>query len=327
MRTETARAVEDATLQSYRDCGVEEYEISAALDGRTCKVCGRQDGKVYRVEEARTGLNCPPLHANCRCATLPVIEGLTEEEGLRAARDGDGGYMLVPGDMTYEQWKGEMVFPYSSKNVPVLDGGDVSKAVQRRVEKSLSEAIDDIPQIRNLINGVSYAELSDGRIAQTTTGVFRTGKAEFSFRFSNEFYQDTSRLVEVLKADVASGYMFPCEDYNVFAAHEVGHVAHIAAAIQRVGGVGANGYLSATQLAVLGNAYSDIIDEVFDIAMDGEATVSAAAKLAEELGSKVIRETEELIPQCFAQVKCGSTTSQIALKVVNYIKDILKGGY
>lgn len=28
VRTETARAVEDATLQSYRDCGVEEYEIS-----------------------------------------------------------------------------------------------------------------------------------------------------------------------------------------------------------------------------------------------------------------------------------------------------------
>lgn len=105
VRTETARAVEDATLQSYRDCGVEEYEISAALDGRTCRVCGRQDGKVYRVEEARTGLNYPPLHANCRCTTLPVIEGLPEEGGLRAARDGDGGYMLVPGDMTYEQWK------------------------------------------------------------------------------------------------------------------------------------------------------------------------------------------------------------------------------
>ena len=102
------------------------------------------------MEEARTGLNCPPLHANCRCATLPVIEGLTEEEGLRAARDGDGGYMLVPGDMTYEQWKGEMVFPYSSKNVPVIDGGDVclrqSGRMLRGENESGAEAVPGGPR-------------------------------------------------------------------------------------------------------------------------------------------------------------------------------------
>ncbi len=108
MRTETARVVESAGLRAYEDCEIDEYEILVTLDGRTCPVCGRMDGSRYKTEEARTGLNLPPLHPNCRCTTVPVFDGLDETASLRAARDEEGGYRLVPGDMTFEEWKAQI---------------------------------------------------------------------------------------------------------------------------------------------------------------------------------------------------------------------------
>lgn len=109
MRTETARVVESAGLRAYGDCEIDEYEILVTLDNRTCPVCGKVDGKRYKTEEARTGLNLPPLHPNCRCTTVPVFEGLDETASLRAARDEEGGYRLVPGDMTFEQWRQQLI--------------------------------------------------------------------------------------------------------------------------------------------------------------------------------------------------------------------------
>lgn len=109
VRTETARVVESAGLRAYEDCDIEQYALLAALDGRTCSICGRLDGTQYRVKDAKTGLNLPPLHPNCRCTTVPVFEGLDESVSRRAARDENGRHILVPGDMTYAQWREKFV--------------------------------------------------------------------------------------------------------------------------------------------------------------------------------------------------------------------------
>ena len=109
VRTETARVVESAGLQAYEDCEIEEYELLAALDERTYPICGKLDGAQYKLKDARTGLNLPPLHPNCRCTTIPVFVDLDESVSRRAARDENGGHILVPGDMTYAQWREKFV--------------------------------------------------------------------------------------------------------------------------------------------------------------------------------------------------------------------------
>lgn len=70
VRTESMHYLNDATLHRYKDAGVEYVQIWAALDERTCDTCGGYHEKIYPIYK------CPhvPLHANCRCTVLPVVD-------------------------------------------------------------------------------------------------------------------------------------------------------------------------------------------------------------------------------------------------------------
>lgn len=60
-------AVDTATIDGYRDCGVEKVKWNTNIDGRECKVCRERNGKVYGID------NVPPkAHRNCRCYLTPI---------------------------------------------------------------------------------------------------------------------------------------------------------------------------------------------------------------------------------------------------------------
>lgn len=104
VRTEINRMHNDAAIESYKAMGIEEYIYLATLDSRTCATCGALDLKHFKVSEAKTGVNIPPIHPNDRCTTMPDMgQGLT---GERIARNPvSNKTMYVPADMTYSQWK------------------------------------------------------------------------------------------------------------------------------------------------------------------------------------------------------------------------------
>lgn len=102
VRTETSHISNQADLAAYRDAGIEQYEFDAALDSKTCPICGHMDGQVYDVANAETGENLPPMHPHCRCTTVMA----DKTKGLqRRGRDANGKNVLLPGDMTYDEWK------------------------------------------------------------------------------------------------------------------------------------------------------------------------------------------------------------------------------
>jgi len=68
-RTETARAQNTGYAQSMKDLGVKKLEFSAYPD--CCDICSGLDGKEYETGEAGAII---PVHPNCRCAMLPVVE-------------------------------------------------------------------------------------------------------------------------------------------------------------------------------------------------------------------------------------------------------------
>ena len=60
-------AVDKATLDGYKDSGVEKVKWNTNIDGRECKVCRERNGKIYSIG------NVPPkAHRNCRCYLTPV---------------------------------------------------------------------------------------------------------------------------------------------------------------------------------------------------------------------------------------------------------------
>ena len=106
--TESAHAIETGKLTAYEELGVDELEIIATLDARTCATCGDLDGKTVRRTDAVSGVSIPPWHPRCRCTTAPAVD---EKYGDQIARDENGENYTVPADTTYEQWKEQNVKP------------------------------------------------------------------------------------------------------------------------------------------------------------------------------------------------------------------------
>ena len=105
LHTESSYLMSEATHAGYQEDGVEQYQILATLDSKTCGVCGKLDGKIYPVSEAVTGKNKPPFHPFCRCTDVPYYPDTPTEGRTRTARDENGKNIEVPADMTYEEWK------------------------------------------------------------------------------------------------------------------------------------------------------------------------------------------------------------------------------
>lgn len=70
--TETARVQSESQLYAYDRADVEEYEF-VTTEG-ACMICGPMDGEVFEVTDARPGVNISPIHPNCRCSTIPIVD-------------------------------------------------------------------------------------------------------------------------------------------------------------------------------------------------------------------------------------------------------------
>lgn len=72
VRSESMHYLNSAAMQRYKDAGVGYVQIWAALDERTCEICGVNGyhGKVYPIDK------CPvlPFHPNCRCTIIPCFD-------------------------------------------------------------------------------------------------------------------------------------------------------------------------------------------------------------------------------------------------------------
>lgn len=110
--TESAYFTELANKDSYKELGVEQYEIIATLDSRTSEICQEMDGKVFDLKDMEPGVTAPPFHPNCRSCTAPYYDDSEFENdedfksfvGERAARDEEGKYYTVPANTTYKKW-------------------------------------------------------------------------------------------------------------------------------------------------------------------------------------------------------------------------------
>ncbi|MFX0547922.1 minor capsid protein [Hathewaya histolytica] len=70
VRTETSHILNSATYDRYKENNVTKVQFWAAEDERTCEECGAEHEKIYNIEDAPM----LPLHPNCRCTLIPVIE-------------------------------------------------------------------------------------------------------------------------------------------------------------------------------------------------------------------------------------------------------------
>ena len=102
--TESAYFASKGTFDSYKELGIEEFEIVATLDSRTSAICREKDGQHFPLELYEIGLTAPPFHPWCRSCTCPYFDD-EFSIGERIARGDDGKNYYVPSNMTYKEWK------------------------------------------------------------------------------------------------------------------------------------------------------------------------------------------------------------------------------
>lgn len=118
IRTETTRAANNASLESFKRCRIKRYQFVATLDLRTSELCAELDGKEFDISEAKVGVNLPPMHPYCRSIVGTVFTAEERARMQRAARDPKTGKSIrVPADMTYKEWYDKYV-----KDMPSAEG-------------------------------------------------------------------------------------------------------------------------------------------------------------------------------------------------------------
>ena len=95
IRTESAHLAEQASQVAYKQTKVKKWKWLATLETSTCSLCGKLDGQIFDTYDK----DAPsiPLHPNCRCTSVPVVEGFENKE-----RHSQDGFVK---DMTFEEWK------------------------------------------------------------------------------------------------------------------------------------------------------------------------------------------------------------------------------
>lgn len=100
--TESARMDNMSLLDTYKRMGVQKLEFVATLDMKTSEICRAMDGTIIDIENAKIGLNVPPLHPYCRSVIAPVMDEEIDKGGdKRIYRDVNTGKSVMGKNRNY----------------------------------------------------------------------------------------------------------------------------------------------------------------------------------------------------------------------------------
>ncbi len=109
---------------SFKELGVEKYEIVATLDSHTSDICRNLDGQLFDMKDYQPGTTAPPFHVRCRSTTVPHFDDNFGQIGERAARDEETGKTYyIPDDMKYKEWEDTFVKGGDKSGFTVIDDG------------------------------------------------------------------------------------------------------------------------------------------------------------------------------------------------------------
>jgi SPP1 gp7 family putative phage head morphogenesis protein len=63
-----------ARRRIFKDLGVTKYQFFTRDDERTCEVCGEMHNRIFPISAYEVGVTASPLHPNCRCWEVPIID-------------------------------------------------------------------------------------------------------------------------------------------------------------------------------------------------------------------------------------------------------------
>lgn len=201
VRTESCYLSNQMEMQSYKECGIEQYRYLATLDLRTSKVCQELDGKLFLVSEQQPGKNCPPMHPWCRSTTVAYIsDEAFARMKRRAWNPKTGDYELVSASMNYQKWYETYVkdIPEAELEEKKIKNQYADKMQHKKYREALGE---EIPKSFVKFQEMKYNEPEKYELLKTYTKSVDNGMISPLSGFENysKLHEEISRNVVGIK--------------------------------------------------------------------------------------------------------------------------------
>ena len=212
LRTEVNYVLNQATLDGYKEAGIEKYEFSATLDSRTSQICSELHGEVFEIKKIAVGLNYPPMHPRCRSTTIPIVD---YEDLIKQGREEIGGKDI-------ESNEKEALTNNENKSItkePVPNTFTMAWAQNDKVEYNEVRKLQKELTTEEIIKKLGGGDQTKGSCSSLAFAYIgnRNGYDVLDFRggISTEIFATTRNIVEIANLDgIESKVIKRANDYN-----------------------------------------------------------------------------------------------------------------
>ena len=212
LRTEVNYVLNQATLDGYKEAGIEKYEFSATLDSRTSQICSELHGEIFEIKKIAVGLNYPPMHPRCRSTTIPIVD---YENLIKQGRE-------EIGEKDIENNEKEALTNNENKSItkePVPNTFTMAWAQNDKVEYNEVKKLQKELTTEEIIKKLGGGDQTKGSCSSLAFAYIgnRNGYDVLDFRggISTEIFATTRNIVEIANLDgIESKVIKRANDYN-----------------------------------------------------------------------------------------------------------------
>lgn len=212
LRTEVNYTLNQATLDGYKEAGIEKYEFNATLDSRTSQICSELHGEIFEIKKIAVGLNYPPMHPRCRSTTIPIVD---YENLIKQGREEIGGKDI-------ESNEKEALTNNENKSItkePVPNTFTMAWAQNDKVEYNEVRKLQKELTTEEIIKKLGGGDQTKGSCSSLAFAYIgnRNGYDVLDFRggISTEIFATTRNIVEIANLDgIESKVIKRANDYN-----------------------------------------------------------------------------------------------------------------
>ena len=185
LRTEVNYTLNQATLASYIEAGIEKYEFIAVLDSRTSQICSELHGEIFEIKNVAVGLNYPPMHPRCRSTTKPIID---YESLVKQGREEIGEKELTPDEESaIMRYIGSDSYKI---NEPLRNGTELTQD-QKEWIKVLDRALEKMPVYEGEVTRSLSFQLQGKEALQEFLDSYKTGDIKTYKAYTSTTVGDT----------------------------------------------------------------------------------------------------------------------------------------
>lgn len=212
LRTEVNYTLNQATLDGYKEAGIEKYEFSATLDSRTSQICSELHGEIFEIKKIAVGLNYPPMHPRCRSTTIPIVdyENLIkqgrEEIGEKDTENNDKEELTNTENKSITKEPVPNTFTMAWAQNDKVEYNEVRKLQKELTTEEIIKKLGGGDQTKGSCSSLAFAYIGN-----------RNGYDVLDFRggISTEIFATTRNIVEIANLDgIESKVIKRANDYN-----------------------------------------------------------------------------------------------------------------